>query len=61
MRLLRLVCALVGHVWTEPFRVMSLRVPAMYIARCRRCRTEVVGDWDTLETERVWQHYRRIL
>lgn len=66
-RLMRLFCAVVGHDWREP--VAWRHAPCgneadaitLYHTSCERCDVSIRGDWDWMEDNRAWKHYRRSL
>lgn len=57
-RLLRPLCLLFGHDWFQPVPVRENKAFTIFRTRCDRCHLTIVGDWDWMETNRAWEHYR---
>lgn len=59
-RLMRLFCRVTGHDWAPPVPVRASRDPlfTLYRTECRRCDVSIAGDWDWIEANHAWEHYR---
>lgn len=57
-RLLRPVCLLVGHGWPPPAAIRENKAFTIFMTRCSRCHLRIVGDWDWMEVNHAWEHYR---
>lgn len=62
-RVMRPFCLVVGHDWAHPVpvRLYSTNDVTSGIFRtvCGRCDKAIVGDWDWMETNQAWKHWRR--
>lgn len=61
---MRLICFLTGsHAWGDPVRVNRQINPvlddyAIFEAVCTRCGRSIKGDWDWMERNGAWKHWR---
>jgi hypothetical protein len=60
-RLLRPICRLVGHDWNNPVAIRENKAFTLFRSQCNRCHHVITGDWDWMEDNHAWKHYRSSL
>ena len=60
-RLLRPLCYFIGHDWAQPITIRESKAIAIFRTRCHRCHATILGDWDWMEDNGAWDHFRSAL